>query len=74
MIGEDLPEAHNRVDLDPALTDGHGIPAPHITYSLSENSRRMLEHGVARAGEALRRGRRARRSRSIRSCAPAAGT
>src|SRR6266850_498450 len=25
VIGEDLPEAHNRVDLDPALADGHGI-------------------------------------------------
>ncbi len=53
VIGEDLPEPHNRVDLDPVLTDGHGIPAPRVSYTLSENSRRMLEHGVARAREAL---------------------
>jgi len=53
VIAEDLPEPHNRVDLDPALTDGHGIPAPRVSYTLSENSRRMLEHGIARATEAL---------------------
>ena len=53
VIGEDLPEPHNRVDLDPKLTDSDGIPAPRVTYTLSENSRRMLEHGVARAREAL---------------------
>ena len=27
---EDLPEEHNRVTLDPALKDRHGIPAPRI--------------------------------------------
>ena len=53
VIGEDLPEAHNRVDLDPGLTDSHGIPAPRVSYTLSDNSRRMLEHGAARAREAL---------------------
>ena len=53
IIGEDLPEPGNRVDLDPSLTDGHGIPAPRVSYTLSENSRRMLDHGIARAGEAL---------------------
>jgi choline dehydrogenase-like flavoprotein len=53
IIGEDLPEPENRVDLDPALTDAHGIPAPRVSYTLSENSRRMLDHGMARAREAL---------------------
>ena len=53
VIAEDLPEPNNRVDLDPALTDSHGIPAPRVSYTLSENSRRMLDHGIARAGEAL---------------------
>jgi choline dehydrogenase-like flavoprotein len=53
VIGEDLPEAHNRVDLDPTLTDGHGIAAPRVTYTLSDNSRRMLDHGLARAREVL---------------------
>lgn len=43
-VCEDLPEEHNRVTLDPDLTDGDGIPAPKIDYALSENSTRMLEH------------------------------
>jgi choline dehydrogenase-like flavoprotein len=52
-ICEDLPEAHNRVTLDPVLKDAHGIPAPKIEYTLSENSQRMLEHAVARGSEIL---------------------
>lgn len=52
-ICEDLPELHNTVTLDPDLTDRHGIPAPRIDYTLSENSIRMLEHSSARAREVL---------------------
>jgi choline dehydrogenase-like flavoprotein len=52
-ICEDLPEAHNTVTLDPVLNDSSGIPAPKINYTLSENSRRMLDHAVARATEVL---------------------
>ncbi len=50
---EDLPEEHNRVTLDPVLTDGNGIPAAKIDYTISENTRRMMEHGIARAEEIL---------------------
>ena len=53
-ICEDLPEAHNRVTLDPFLKDPDGIPAPRIDYVLSDNSRRMLAHAVARGTQALR--------------------
>jgi choline dehydrogenase-like flavoprotein len=53
VICEDLPESHNCVTLDPDLVDSHGIPSPKVTYRLSENSRKMLEHGVARAKEVL---------------------
>ena len=53
VICEDLPDPDNTVTLDPALADADGIPAPKITYRLSENSNRMLEHSVARAQEAL---------------------
>jgi choline dehydrogenase-like flavoprotein len=52
-VCEDLPEEHNRVTLDPHLKDGNGIPAPKINYTLSDNSRNMLDHGVARATEIL---------------------
>ena len=50
---EDLPEEHNRVTLDPVLKDSHGIPAPRIDYTISENTQRMMEHGIARATEIL---------------------
>jgi choline dehydrogenase-like flavoprotein len=33
MIGEDLPQLANRVDLDPTIRDVHGFPVPRITYS-----------------------------------------
>ena len=52
-ITEDLPEEHNTVTLDPVLKDSHGIPAPRVTYRLSENSRKVLDHSVERAKEAL---------------------
>jgi choline dehydrogenase-like flavoprotein len=52
-ICEDLPEHTNTVTLDPYLTDSDGIPAPKITYKLSDNSRKMLDHAVARGREVL---------------------
>lgn len=33
MLGEDLPQANNRVDLDPSIKDFHGFPAARITYA-----------------------------------------
>ena len=50
---EDLPEEHNRVTLDPDLKDSHGIPAPRIDYTVSENTQRMMEHGIARGIEIM---------------------
>lgn len=54
VLGEDLPEEHNTVTLDPELKDANGIPAPRIDYCISENSWAMLRHGIARATEVLR--------------------
>ena len=51
---EDLPEESNTVSLDPELTDSDGIPAPKISYRVSENSDHMMEHGVDRAVEVLK--------------------
>ena len=53
ILCEDLPEEHNRVTLDPELVDSDGIPAPKISYTLSENSRKMLDHGLDRAEEVM---------------------
>jgi gluconate 2-dehydrogenase alpha chain len=33
MQGEDLPQATNRVDLDPHVTDAWGLPAGRVTYT-----------------------------------------
>jgi gluconate 2-dehydrogenase alpha chain len=33
FIGEDLPYATNRVDLDPKVKDFRGVPVPRLTYS-----------------------------------------
>ncbi len=54
VISEDLPEEHNRVTLDPELTDAHGIPAPKIDYVQADNNKKLLRHGEARAQEALK--------------------
>ncbi|HEY5489811.1 MAG TPA: GMC family oxidoreductase [Gemmatimonadaceae bacterium] len=51
---EDLPEECNMVTLDPTLTDSNGIPAPKITYRLSENTERMLRHGLERGTEVMK--------------------
>lgn len=53
IIVEDLPEEHNTVTLDPELKDANGIPAPKISYTLSENSKKMLAHGLERGKEAM---------------------
>ena len=52
-ICEDLPEEHNRVTLDPVLKDSSGIPAPKLDYTISANSLKMMDHGIARAKEVL---------------------
>ena len=33
LVGEDLPQASNRIDLDPGVKDHNGFPAARITYS-----------------------------------------
>jgi len=53
VIVEDLPEEHNSVELSETLKDGNGIPAPKITYKLSENSKKNLSHGLKSAKKVL---------------------
>lgn len=54
VCGEDLPEAYNQVVLDPDLADSNGIPAPRVIYKISENSQKLMDHGVASATEVLK--------------------
>ena len=51
IIVEDLPEEGNTVTLDSELKDSNGIPAPKITYKLSENSKKMLAFGLEKGKE-----------------------
>jgi choline dehydrogenase-like flavoprotein len=53
IIVEDLPEPGNSVTLDPELVDSHGIPAPKITYRLSDNTKAALAHGLRRGKEVM---------------------
>jgi choline dehydrogenase-like flavoprotein len=53
IFGEDLPEEGNTVEIDGALTDSSGIPAPRITYRVHDNSRRLLDFNIARATESF---------------------
>ena len=56
MVGicEDLPEETNTVTIDDEMVDSDGIPCPRIDYTLSENSRKMLDFSVERATEVLK--------------------
>lgn len=53
VTAEDLPDPDNRITLDPVRRDRAGVPAARLAYRLSENSRRLLDHGIERAREAM---------------------
>ncbi len=53
VMADDLPEEHNRIELDRSKSDAHGIPAARATYRFSENTKKMINHGAARAREVL---------------------
>jgi choline dehydrogenase-like flavoprotein len=53
VIVEDLPDVNNTITLDEELKDSNGIPAPKITYQLSENSKKMLAHGLQKGREVM---------------------
>lgn len=54
VCAEDLPEDDNSVTLSNRLRNRHGQPAAKITYRVSDNSRRILDHGIGRAEQLLR--------------------
>ncbi len=47
-IGDDLPQATNRITLDPTETDGDGLPAARLHYVPHENDCRMMRFGIDR--------------------------
>jgi choline dehydrogenase-like flavoprotein len=51
--GDDLPDEANHITLDPATADSDGLPGARIHYTVSENSRRMLDWNLERVREAV---------------------
>lgn len=54
ILCEDIADPNNRITLDSSLTDRHGIPAPHMAYSLSQNSKNMIIHGITKSTEIMK--------------------
>ena len=48
---EDLPEESNRVTLDPILKDTDGLPAPKVSYVISDNTMKNLKFSLDRLVE-----------------------
>lgn len=53
VICEDLPDPANRVELDATRADAYGDPGVRVTYTLGENTRKMMTHGMGKAREVL---------------------
>lgn len=49
VVGEDLPEAGNRVSLHAERKDQYGLPIPVIHYENHDNSRALRAHGLKTA-------------------------
>jgi len=47
-IGDDLPQAENRVTLSETERDADGLPAPRIAYAPHENDLRMMRFALGR--------------------------
>ena len=55
IICEDLPEKNNHITLDHSIKDSSGMPGVKINYKLSENSKKMLSHGISKGKELMRK-------------------
>jgi len=53
VISEDLPELHNRVELDEANCDSSGMPGVKVFYKLSDNTSNILKHGIQASKKVL---------------------
>lgn len=54
ILGEMLPDARNRVTLDPEVRDRFGLPVARVTFSLYENDRKLIDAAVEKGLEVLR--------------------
>jgi len=54
IVAEDLPEEHNRVELDHGSLDRAGVPGVKMIYRTAQNTKDLLAFNVDRAAESLR--------------------
>ena len=54
VICEDLPEETNNIELDSNNLDSSGMPGVTINYKLSENTKKMMSHGITKAKTVLK--------------------
>ena len=54
IICEDLPEQSNYIELDKDNVDSSGMAGIKVKYSLSDNSKKMLSHGISSAKKVLK--------------------
>ena len=54
MQGEDLPQATNRIDLDPHITDAWGLPAGRVTYTPHRHEIECSRHWAPRLEAVMR--------------------
>ncbi len=53
-IGDDLPQAENRITLSATEADGDSLPAAKLHYVPHENDKRMMRYGIERLRELAR--------------------
>jgi choline dehydrogenase-like flavoprotein len=54
IVAEDLPEEHNRVEIDDSAVDAAGVPGVRMIYRTAQNTKDLLAFNVERATESLR--------------------
>ncbi len=54
MQGEDLPQASNRIDLDPTVRDAWGLPAGRVTYAPHRHEVACAQHWAPRLETIMR--------------------
>jgi choline dehydrogenase-like flavoprotein len=53
IICEDLPDPQNRITLDTTKYDRFGVAGIKVTYTIADNTRKMMTHGMGRAREIM---------------------
>jgi choline dehydrogenase-like flavoprotein len=55
IVGETEPQRHNRVEVADDK-DQYGLPIPRVTFSYSENDRRLMKHSIGSMRSVLEAG------------------